>query len=161
MPPKTSERDDMARKRIATELRLANSIGYQLHHADKAVEAGMRLRLAQFNVPIGMYFYLRALWLEDGLSQAALSRRVKATPATTALQLRRMELRGLIRREDSFDDKRKQHVFLTDLGRSLEEPLLEQAFANREDAFRGFSKEEIRLTLELIARIQENMAGQE
>ncbi|MEO6339681.1 MAG: MarR family transcriptional regulator [Caulobacteraceae bacterium] len=117
----------------------------------------MQFRLNRFDVPIGMYFYLRALWLEDGLSQAALSRRVRATTPTTAMQLRRMEDRGLVRREASPADRRKVHVFLTDAGRDLEKPVLGEALANRNDAFTGFSEKEVRQTLDFLARIQKNM----
>ena len=153
------KRDEERQKTIAPELLLENSIGYQLHQADKAVEAGMQLRLNRFGVPIGMYFYLRVLWLEDGLSQATLSRRVQTTTATTTLQLRRMEDRGFIRREASPSDRRKVHVYLTDSGRELEDAVLGEALKNRHDAFRGFSKEEIRQTVDLLTRIRRNMSG--
>ena len=142
----------------APELQLGNSIGYQLHQTDKVVEAAMQRRLNRFDVPIGMYFYLRVLWLEDGLGQAELSRKVNATSATTALQLRRMEDRGLIRRAGDPADKRKVHVHLTDAGWALQEPLLKEAMANRADALRDFKDAERRQILSLLDRIQVNIA---
>ena len=158
MPLDRDERDDDELQWMAPELELDKSIGYQLHQTDKAVEAAMQLRLNEHDVPIGIYFYLRALWLEDGVSQAALSRKVRATPATTALQLRRMEQRGLIRREGDPADKRKLHVYLTRRGLKLREPLLKEALANRSDTFKGFSKKEIDKTIEFLRRIQENVS---
>ena len=66
-----------------------------------------------------MWYFLRALWEEDGLSQRELSERAGSTAPAAVEQLRNMERRGYIRRERSSTDKRKVNVYLTDSGREL------------------------------------------
>ena len=106
------------------------SIGLELRRTDRAVEGDLQARLASIGLQIGMWLYLRALWHEDGLTQSELSRRVRASKPTTLAQLRRMELRGLIRFERRSQDKRLVAVRLTPEGRvglpELDNDLLEK-----------------------------------
>src|SRR5258708_627646 len=93
------------------------SIGLELRRTDRAVEADVQARLGSVGRQIGMWLYLRALWHENGLTQTELSRRVRASKPTTLDQLRRMELRGLIRFGGGSGDKRLVTVHLTEEGR--------------------------------------------
>src|SRR3981081_3391376 len=106
------------------------SIGLELRRTDRAVESDLQARLAAVGLQIGMWLYLRALWHEDGLTQSELSRRVRASKPTTLAQLRRMELRGLIRFERRSQDKRLVTVRLTAEGRALKSKLLPIARLN-------------------------------
>lgn len=56
-------------KILPLELPLENSVGYQLRHADRAVEATLQNRLAAHRVPIGMWCHLGVLLMKDGLTQ--------------------------------------------------------------------------------------------
>jgi DNA-binding MarR family transcriptional regulator len=135
-----------------------HSIGLELRRTDRAVEADLQARLASIGLQIGMWLYLRALWHEDGLTQSELARRVRASKPTTLAQLRRMELRGLIRFERRSKDKRLVRVRLTPEGRALKPKLLPIARLNHNAALAGFKKSEIEMLFNALARIRKNVA---
>jgi MarR family transcriptional regulator, organic hydroperoxide resistance regulator len=134
------------------------SIGLELRRTDRAVEADLQARLASIGLQIGMWLYLRALWHENGLTQSELSRRVRASKPTTLDQLRRMELRGLIRFERRNQDKRLVTVHLTEEGRALKPKLLPIARLNHNTALAGFKKPEIEMLFDALHRIRKNVA---
>src|SRR5258708_14221773 len=134
------------------------SIGLELRRTDRAVEADLQARLASVGLQIGMWLYLRALWHENGLTQTELSRRVRASKPTTLDQLRRMELRGLIRFERSSQDKRLVTVHLTEEGRALRPKLLPIARLNHNTALAGLKKAEIEMLFDVLRRIRKNVA---
>jgi DNA-binding MarR family transcriptional regulator len=134
------------------------SIGLELRRTDRAVEGDLQARLASIGLQIGMWPYLRALWHEDGLTQSELSRRVRASKPTTLAQLRRMELRGLIRFERRNQDRRLVTVRLTAEGRALKPKLLPIARLNHNAALSGFKKSEIDFLLQALHRIRANVA---
>jgi len=134
------------------------SIGLELRRTDRAVEADLQARLASVGLQIGMWLYLRALWHENGLTQTELSRRVRASKPTTLDQLRRMELRGLIRFERRSQDKRLVTVHLTEEGRALQPKLLPIARLNNDTALAGFKKAEIEMLFDALHRIRKNVA---
>jgi DNA-binding MarR family transcriptional regulator len=136
----------------------AQSIGLELRRTDRAVEADLQTRLASVGLQIGMWLYLRALWHENGLTQSELSRRVRASKPTTLDQLRRMELRGLIRFERRNQDKRLVTVHLTEEGRALKPKLVPIARLNHNTALAGFKKAEIEMLLDALRRIRKNIA---
>ena len=133
------------------------SIGLELRRTDRAVEADLQARLASVGLQIGMWLYLRALWHENGLTQTELSRRVRASKPTTLDQLRRMELRGLIRFERRSPDKRLVTVHLTEEGRGLKPKLLPIARLNNNTALAGFKKAEIEVLFDALRRIRKNV----
>lgn len=135
---------------------LENSIGYQLREADRAAEAALASLLNKHDIPIGMWFYLRILWQHNGINQSELCRRVNATSATTAVQLNKMEQRGLIRREETKGDKRQLRVYLTELGINIEDVLMPEALRHRQRLLEGISAEEISVTMDTLRRIRKN-----
>lgn len=142
----------------AEEAGQLHSIGLELRRTDRAVEGDLQARLASLGLQIGMWLYLRALWHEDGLTQSELSRRVRASKPTTLAQLRRMELRGLIRFDRRSKDKRLVTVRLTPEGRALKPKLLPVARINHNAALAGFKKAEIEMLFNALHRIRQNVA---
>ena len=143
----------------AEEAGQVQSIGLELRRTDRAVEGDLQARLASIGLQIGMWLYLRALWHEDGLTQSELSRRVRASKPTTLAQLRRMELRGLIRFERRSQDKRLVTVRLTPEGRALKSKLLPIARLNHNAALASFKKSEIEMLFDALRRIRKNVAS--
>src|SRR6266567_3130334 len=93
---------------------LSFSIGAAIRLTHRHFAQVLQERLAPYDIPIGMWFFFRALWEEDGLTQRQLSQRVGSMEQTTVEQLKNMERQGYIARRRSIDDRRKIHVHLTD-----------------------------------------------
>jgi DNA-binding MarR family transcriptional regulator len=136
---------------------LAQSIGYQARLAYRLLEKYIQKTLVAHDNQIGMWYFLRVLWLEDGLTQRELSRRVGTTEPSALEQLRRMETRGLIARSRSDGDRRKSLVVLTREGRSLEKKLLKYVDDVNAVAFEGFSDGDVKRLRELLARLCHNV----
>src|SRR5438105_2703615 len=73
---------------------LAFSIGAAVRLTHRHFAQHLQERLVPYDIPVGMWFFLRALWEEDGLTQRQLSQRVGSMEQTAVEQLRNMERRG-------------------------------------------------------------------
>ena len=105
----------------------ATSAGYMVRDTHLAFGKALRERLRQYGMTTGQYYFLRALWIEEGLSQRELSRRVGTTEPTTASAMRVLDKKGLVRRVRNTGDRRTVNIFLTDRGRGLRGALLAHA----------------------------------
>lgn len=133
------------------------SVGYLVREAHRAFLRALAARVSRHGVSIGMWYFLRALWEEDGLTQRELSRRVGMMEPTTATALESMERRGLISRARNPQDRRKVNIRLTDEGRRLRRVLLPCAIEVNRVGLAGISPKEIPLLRGQLARIRRNL----
>lgn len=133
------------------------SVGYLVREAHRAFLRALSARVSRHGVSIGMWYFLRALWEEDGLTQRELSRRVKMMEPTTATALESMERCGLISRTRNSEDRRKITIRLTEKGRRLREVLLRSAMEVNEVALAGIPAKQISLLREQLDRIERNL----
>src|SRR5712672_414674 len=73
-------------------------IGMLLRDADTAFNRYLRTRLAAHAVTFGQFQHLRNLWVEDGLTQAELSRRIGIEMASSTAILDSLEAQRLVTR---------------------------------------------------------------
>jgi MarR family transcriptional regulator, organic hydroperoxide resistance regulator len=130
------------------------SVGYLVRQTHRAFTRALQARIAPRGVSIGMWFFLRALWQEDGISQRELSQRVGMMEPTTASALTNMERKGLVRRIRNRTDRRIVNVFLTERGRALQRELLPLAAEVNEVALRGVSVNEVAQLRALLAKLR-------
>ncbi len=140
---------------------MQHSIGAQVRRTQRLFALDLQAALAPHDVPVGMWYFLRVLWEQDGLTQREVSERVGATAPTAVEQLRNMETRGLIARKASLKDRRKIHFFLTEAGRELEHRLLFYAAEVNAAALEGLSAGEIGFLRLALQRIQDNLVRRE
>jgi len=133
------------------------SLGYLVRDTYRAFTRELESRIVGEGVSIGQWYFLRALWEEDGLTQRELSRRVSMMEPTTVTAVNAMETRGLVRRERNEEDRRKFKVMLTDKGQRLKSKLLPCARAVNELAAKGFSEDEIATLRHLLDRARVNL----
>jgi DNA-binding MarR family transcriptional regulator len=139
------------------EYHLQDSIAYQLRNTYKCFAQTLQPLLDQHNISIGMWYYLRALWEEDGLTQRQISERVGLVAPTTVEQLKNMEKRGLLQRRRSDEDRRKIHIYLTEEGRALKETLLPFAPFINSVALEGLTPGEVGFLRLVLTRMQQNL----
>src|SRR5256885_10919566 len=89
------------------------SAGYLVRDAHRAFQKLLEKRIVAHGITRGQWYFLRVLWIQDGLSQRELSARVGMMEPTTVIALRSMEKAGLIRRARMSEDKRVAEVWLT------------------------------------------------
>ena len=128
-----------------------------LRDAHRAVTRALAGEIAARSVSIGHWYFLLALWQEEGLTQRDLSNRVGMMEPTTVTALSGMEKQGLVRRVRNRNDRRKVNVYLTDRGRELRAELLPAAHDVERAALAGFSSEEARTLRSMLRRVANNL----
>lgn len=140
-----------------TDLPFENSVGYQIRITHRLVQRYLQSKIEPHGVTLGMWYFLRALWHEDGLTQRELSRRLGTMEPTTLTAIAAMEKAGLVTRVRNATDRRKLNVFLTEKGRALKAQLLPLAVEVVHAATDGFSPAEVRQFLKFLGAIQANV----
>jgi DNA-binding MarR family transcriptional regulator len=123
----------------------------------RAMQRLLQTRIGPHGVTLGMWYYLRALWSEDGLTQRELSHRIGTMEPTTLGAIQAMERRGLVKRVRSKDDRRKVHIHLTRKGRDLERLLMPLAVEVVDTSVAGFSPDEVQQLLKSLKAIRNNI----
>ena len=133
------------------------SSGYLVRDAHRAFQRLLERRIAPYGVSRGQWYFLRVLWITDGLSQRELSARVGMMEPTTVIALRGMERAGLISRVRSGDDRRKVRVLLTLKAKRLRNELLAVARGITDAAEQGVAARDLAGFRRVIARLTENL----
>lgn len=156
---KTASEDRTAPEPEKTDIGfdLRKSAGYLVRDTHLAFAKALRNRLQSHQVTPGQWYFLRALWEEEGLSQRELSRRVGTTEPTTVSALRLLERNGYIERVRNAGDRRTINIFLTDRGRALKAELLPGALGINTIATQGISPEEFEAFRRILDKLKENL----
>ena len=131
-------------------------IGMLLRDADAAFNRYLTARLAAQGVTFSQFQHLRNLWVEDGLTQAELSRRIGIEMASSTAVLDSLEAGKLITRVRNAADRRKINVHLTAAGAALEAPLMACALDANRRASKGLAKAEVARLFAIAGQIIEN-----
>jgi DNA-binding MarR family transcriptional regulator len=105
----------------------------------------------------GQWYFLRVLWIHDGLSQRELSARVGMMEPTTVIALRSMEKTGLIQRERSDADRRRARVLLTAKAKRLRSELLAVARGITDASEEGIAARDLAAFRRAITRMTANL----
>lgn len=118
---------------------LDESVGFLLSDTARFVKRLLYADVAAYGVRGGYWFFLRALWLEDGCSQRELAVRLGLVEPTVLEMVRAMEKDGLVERRRDKQDGRKRLVFLTDHAKELQPELMQIAIRNNEKILSALS----------------------
>lgn len=95
----------------------------------------------------------------DGASQKEIAKACGIEAGSLTSVLNRMEEKNMIERRTLNGNRRTFHIFLTPLGKELQEKVA-QAFSSLEaQALDGFSEDEYRLFMKLFLNISKNIKG--
>lgn len=139
------------------ELPFEESVGYQVRLTHRLIQRYLQQKIQRQGVTLGMWYFLRALWEQDGLTQRELSSIVGTMEPTTLSAIKSLERAGFVKRRRNEEDRRKINILLTPQGRALKAELLPLAKEVIETAVRGFSERERQTFLQLLSAIQANL----
>lgn len=77
------------------DLPFSESVGYQIRATHRSLQRFLQLKIEPYGTTLGMWYFLRALWHEDGLTQRELSDRAGTMEPTTLSAILIMEKKGL------------------------------------------------------------------
>lgn len=135
-----------------------DSLGQLLRDVHRAFVRVLSARIADHGVAMGQWYFLKALWEQDGLTQRELSQRAGMMEPTTVTALNNMERRGLVERVRNPSDRRKVNIYLTAKGRMLRDVLLPCAAAVVEQATHGIDPAELGLAIDVLNRMLANLS---
>jgi MarR family transcriptional regulator, organic hydroperoxide resistance regulator len=136
---------------------IKETIGFTLAKVCRAHRGSVGELLAEVGLHVGQEMVLIELWREDGLRGSELAERLGVEPPTVTKMLRRLERCGLVGRRRDPEDARSFRVYLTDEGRSLEEPVVRCWERAEERTLAGMSTEECRTFHRLLTRVRANL----
>ncbi len=138
----------------------ANSIGYLTRIAFRSFSRAMERRTLPFGVSAGQWRFLRQLWVEDGLTQRELSRRVGMREPTTVTAVNSLVRAGFVERAPSVRDRRKIHIRLTPRAKALQAELLPQVAEVNALATRGIDPDDLATFRKVLVQINANLADE-
>lgn len=136
---------------------LSDSMGYLVRRTFQAFTRTMAPRLADHDISLSMWFFLRLLWEGDGRTQKDISTELGLTPPTTVSAMDNLERRGLIIRKRNPQDRREIHVYLTPAGKQLKTQLSRYAHEVNAIALRKLTKQEIQQLRALLLKVNESL----
>lgn len=134
-----------------------NALSFLVRDVNRAFARALQNRIARSGVSMGQWFFLRALWEEDGLTQRELSHRVGMMEPTTVTAVNIMEGQGLVQRVRNAQDRRKMNIHLTDKGRALRDSMLPNAEAIAELAVAGIPPADVAAAMSVLRQISANL----
>lgn len=103
------------------QLRLDNQLCFLFHRIGRELNAAYRPLLADLGLTYPQYLVMLVLWERDGLGVGELGDRLHLDSGTLSPLLRRLERAGLVRRERVTFDERRVVIYVTRVGRGLQE----------------------------------------
>jgi len=97
------------------------------------------------------------LFKGEGLSQRELGEKLKLTPATITVMLKRMEKANIVERRQDKDDQRIWRVYLTEKGEKMYYKAREATKVIDEECFGNFNMEEKAVLKKLMLQMRDNL----
>ena len=133
------------------------SVGFVVREVWRLFARCLQPRIARKGVSIGMWFVLRMLWDEDGMTQRELGERVGINGPTMVTALNSMERAGLVKRVQNRADRRKINIFLTERGRNLKRKLWPMAAEVLALALSGLTRNQVYSLNKMLMQIRLNL----
>ena len=133
------------------------SVGFVVREVWRSFARCLQPRIAREGVSIGMWFVLRMLWDEDGMTQRELGERVGINGPTMVTALNSMERAGLVKRVHNQADRRKINVFLTKRGRKLKSTLWPMAAEVLALGLSGLTRSQVQSLNKMLAQVRLNL----
>lgn len=96
---------------------------------------------------------LLSLWAEDGLKVTDIARRSGLDTSTMTGLLDRMERDGLVTRTADTNDRRTLRIYLTDEGRKIEDPVIDETLKVLDECFKGIPERDLDVTKATLAKV--------
>jgi MarR family transcriptional regulator, organic hydroperoxide resistance regulator len=158
-PGRNPQVREIAGKEPLVDLPFKESVGYQIRATHRLLQRYLQMKIEPYGVTPGIWYFLRALWTEDGLTQKELSDRIGTSEPTTLIAIKYMSAHGLVSRVRNKTDRRKLHVWLTPKGMELKKELIPLARHVVGVAAETLSETEVRRLLKSLGEIQKNLSA--
>ena len=136
---------------------LRGSYGYHARSTHRAFDRLLERHLRKHGIKNGYWYFLRALWEREGLTQRELSNEINLMESSTVVMLKEMESAGLVRKQRCDQDRRKLKVYLTPQAKRLKKHLLPYAQKINQLAAANISKGDLATFLKVAEQMKCNL----
>lgn len=132
-----------------------------LDQACRAIIRRMQARLVSsgHDVTVEQWMILLLLWLQDGVSQQYIADFIGKDKGTISPQIDGLERRGLVTRMTAEQDRRQKLVFLTPVGRDLQDELIPIGVDNMMEAQAGIDPQALAICKQVLRDLCANLTG--
>jgi DNA-binding MarR family transcriptional regulator len=132
-----------------------------LDQAGRAIIRRMQARLVNsgHDVTVEQWMILLLLWLQDGVSQQYIADFIGKDKGTISPQIDGLERRGLVTRRTAEQDRRQKLVFLTPVGRDLQDELIPIGIDNMMEAQAGIDPQALATCKQVLRDLCTNLTG--
>lgn len=137
-----------------SKFRFDQSYGRALGLANTFIFKRLSKLMKEENLPItpDQFRVLTILWDNDGCSQQELAHGSHRDRANVTRILDILEREGIVKRINHESDRRMFRIYLTELGKSLEEKAAKCAQQSIKDALQGISKSDIEICMSVLRK---------
>ena len=132
-------------------------MAHLIKDATRAFLRALQSRLAERDVQLGHWTFLRILWEKDGITKRELSVEAGVMEPTTVVALRTMEALGYVSLEQLPENRKNIYVFLTARGKRLRKTLVPLAEQVNAVAMQGLTELEIATTRKALLVMIDNL----
>jgi MarR family transcriptional regulator, organic hydroperoxide resistance regulator len=147
----------IAELRVWQQVLPNDRMAHMIKDASRALNRELQNRLAQHNVLLGHWVYLRVLWEQDGLTKRDLSVAASTSEPTTLMALRAMDALGYVKMQKRPENKKNIYVFLTTQGKKLKTSLVPVAEEINTAAFKGVSSTDRKVLRNAFTKVLANL----
>jgi MarR family transcriptional regulator, organic hydroperoxide resistance regulator len=147
----------MKRSAKASADELVESLDFLIRDTRLLLTSQIESRIAQQGIPLRIWFPLRVLYQNEGITQRELGRMLGYGDAHAGVIVRAMQRRRLVSRRQSRVDKRRIDLYLTSAGIKMARQTLRAMRTINAQIVAGFSAAEARSFKALLARAHENL----
>ena len=159
-PDSRAKRDAEVAERVLRRWHVAlpnDRMAHLVKDATRAFLRALQTRLAEHDVQLGHWTFLRILWESDGLTKRELSIEAGVMEPTTFIALRAMESLGYVTLERRNDNRKNVYVFLTPAGKRLHKVLVPLAEHVNRVALQDLSSAEVDTTRRALLLMIDNL----
>lgn len=135
----------------------SNSLGYLIRTSFRSLSRALEDRTSNYGVTASQWHFLRVLWIEDGISQRELSKRLNMREPTTVTAVKRLERAGLIHRRKNPTDGRRIDTYLTPKAKRLKAKLMPLVEEVNDSAMQGMTAKEKSELRRLLTKVSRNL----
>ena len=138
---------------------MERSVGLLLVQICRAHRNQVAGALNQLRIHAGQDHVLHRLAIAEGTTQTALADAVCVDASTMTKTLARLERDGIVERKQNSSDARESRVYLTERGRSLQQPVNEIWSESDEQLMKGFTRAERTQLRRFLQQMLTNATG--
>jgi DNA-binding MarR family transcriptional regulator len=136
---------------------LTDSLDFLIRDTRLLLTGHIESRISRLNIPLRIWFPLRVLHRNEGLTQRELGRYLGYGDARAGVIVGVLLRRKLVSRRQSSQDKRRIDLYLTPAGRKMAQQIVRQSTAINARIVSGFSATEVQTLKALLLRVHENL----